>query len=133
VYHELPTHLSDDQISSLLKVANETDLRPGPGGSRIIPLGTEAQDLLLEILEGSWQRAMFVALYPSSQLVCHKDPAIPWTRIHIPIQVNEGCWSFHDGIWVQPVLGHLYEMNPAEPHGAVNWGSTLRIHLIVDK
>lgn len=75
---------------------------------------------------------MFVALYPSSQLVGHKDPPIKGLRYHIPIQTNPDNWVFHDGVWQQLEVGKIYTMDPALVHGAVNWSHEVRIHLIID-
>jgi aspartyl/asparaginyl beta-hydroxylase (cupin superfamily) len=77
-------------------------------------------------------RGGFVALYPSSQLVAHRDPPITGTRFHVPLVVNDGCWVFHGGWWQQLQLGHLYAMDPTVEHGAVNWGTDRRVHLMVD-
>ena len=76
---------------------------------------------------------MVVALYPSSQLVAHCDPPIPETRVHVPLQMNPGCWVFHRESWQQLALGSAYTMDPSERHGAVNWGPDLRLHLVIDK
>ena len=109
--------LAPEDIASYTALALRADLAPGPGGSRITPLGQ------------GWN---VVALYPSSQLVGHTDPPIKGTRYHVPIQMNDGCWVFSGGEWRQLEVGHTYEMDPTEVHGAVNWGHTLRLHLMVD-
>jgi len=46
--------------------------------------------------------------------------------------VNDGCWSFHDGVWQQLDVGLAYEMDPTIVHGAVNWGASTRLHLMID-
>lgn len=110
--------LAPEDIAAYTAKALAADLRPGPGGSRITPLG-----------EG-WA---VVALYPSSQLVGHTDPPIQGKRYHVPIQTNPGCWVFSDGSWRQLEVGHTYEMDPTKVHGAVNWGHEVRLHLMVDR
>lgn len=108
-------------FSEMLAAAHKSDIAPGPGGSRITPIGT------------AWGgTASVVALYPSSQIVAHADPPIATTRHHVPLVLNDGCWVFHDGAWQQLEIGHIYAMNPAQTHGAVNWGSERRLHLILD-
>ena len=75
---------------------------------------------------------MLVALYPSSQIVGHADQPIVGTRFHLPLRVNDDCWVFHDGIWEQLAERACYSMDPAAVHGAVNWGTTVRLHLAID-
>jgi aspartyl/asparaginyl beta-hydroxylase (cupin superfamily) len=97
-------------------------LKSGPGGSCMVPL----------VVSEPGVKVVAVALWPSRQIVAHTDPPIPGKRYHLPIQTNEGCWVFHGGEWAQLQLGHWYEMDPTEIHGAVNWGDTVRVHLMVD-
>jgi hypothetical protein len=73
-----------------------------------------------------------VGLLPSAQIVAHKDAPIPGRRIHIPLRTNHGCWSFSGHHWRRLQVGAGYWMDPTESHGAVNWGETLRLHLVVD-
>lgn len=133
MYHPKTRRLSDDQIEALLTLSAKTDLAPGPGGSRInAPDPALANDLFPWNAFPSFHRLAFVALYPSSQIVAHADPPIHGIRHHIPLQLNPGCWVFHDGTWQQLEVGQDYTMDPTQVHGAVNWGPTLRLHLIVD-
>ena len=117
-YVERAGAVSADEIAQADRRARAADIAPGPGGSRITPIGD------------GWS---VVALYPSSQLVGHTDPPIQGRRYHVPIQTNAGCCVFSDGVWQQLVEGHIYEMDPTVVHGAVNWGHTLRLHLMVDR
>lgn len=87
---------------------------------------------LQEILPGPYGWFRLVGLRPSQQIVAHADPPIPGDRYHLPILTNSGCWTFHAGVWQRLEVGSLYQMSPAEPHGAVNWGDTLRVHLLLD-
>lgn len=74
-----------------------------------------------------------VGLLPSQQIVAHADASIaPRVRYHIPVQTNDGCWSFSTGVWQQLAVGKVYRLDPTERHGAVNWGTELRLHLMVD-
>jgi hypothetical protein len=101
------------------------DLAPGPGGSRITPIGPVA-------VGRRHGRGAYVSLEPSSQLVAHCDPPIVGVRVHLPLVVNPGCWAFHLGVWQRLDVGRVYLMDPTKPHGAVNWGTTRRLHLMVD-
>ena len=141
MYVEQPSYrLTAGQIGKLLLLGQHLDLAPGPGGSRITPLAeTFIPDVAMTLQIGSVEQASFVALYPSSQLVAHCDPPVRsrWnrstlTRFHVPLSINEGCWVFHTGTWQQLELGRIYQMDPTQLHGAVNWGTTIRKHLIVD-
>jgi hypothetical protein len=124
--------ISKEAVDAFLVIGRKTDLAPGPGGSRItpFPLDNSLKDVISSL--GTDLRTMFVVLYPSSQLVGHKDPPLPSIRYHIPLIVNPGCWVFHDSSWQQLEVGHIYEMDQTKVHGAVNWGPDIRIHLIVD-
>lgn len=129
--------LALDHIQRLCALTARLDLAPGPGGSRMSDHRSTLDALGSEIatlFPGVVTRATISTLYPSSQLVGHCDPpcAGGGTRYHIPIQMNDGCWVFHDGTWSQLELGRTYEMDPTLTHGAVNWGSTVRLHLLVD-
>jgi capsular polysaccharide biosynthesis protein len=88
--------------------------------------------LLQPVLPLPWVQARLVALYPSKQIAQHCDAPIVGVRYHLPLQLNPACWVFHDGTWQQLEEGQLYQMDPTRPHGSVNWGSTLRVHLMVD-
>lgn len=73
-----------------------------------------------------------VGLHPSQQIVAHTDPAIAGLRYHIPLQTNPGCWAFSGGEWQQLGEGLIYQMDPTVLHGAVNWGTEVRLHLMID-
>lgn len=132
MYRELPQTLTTEQINDLIALSRGVDLRPGPGGARITPCALDAYWMAWWSALGQVQSAMFIALQPTSQIPAHTDQPIPGRRYHVPIQVNDGCWVFHDGQWLQLNVGRIYEMDPSQTHGAVNWGTTPRSHLIVD-
>lgn len=87
---------------------------------------------LQDLLPGSYGWFRIVGLRPSQQIVAHRDAPIAGTRYHVPIQTNPGCWTFHEGVWQRLEEGSLYRMVPHEVHGAVNWGETVRVHLLID-
>ena len=124
-----------ERVGALVALSQRLDLRPGPGGS-CATARRETESLFApvvgDVFRGAWTGAMLVGLHPSSQIVAHRDPPIRGRRVHLPLAVNEGCWVFHGGIWQQLTVGRGYQMDPAEEHGAVNWGSTLRVHLVID-
>lgn len=94
----------------------------------------------LTTLRGLWQGqafgwVRFVTLGPSQQIVGHVDAPYteqPFDRYHIPVATNRQCWSFADGVWQHLPVGGVYGMDPTAMHGAVNWGATPRVHLLVD-
>lgn len=116
--------LTPERLASALAYVQTLDLTPGPGGSRIVP-APGCDDILGGV-------AKVVALSPSCQLVQHCDPPIRGTRHHIPLRLNPDCWVFHDGVWQQLEVGRAYLMDQERPHGAVNWGATVRWHLMID-
>jgi hypothetical protein len=80
-----------------------------------------------------WVR--FVTLNPSQQIVAHVDAPYqerPFDRYHLPVYTNDRAWSFAHGSWRQLHQGWVYQLDPTLLHGAVNWGSTPRVHLLVD-
>jgi hypothetical protein len=134
MYVELPWAVDDlEQMRGLL---DYFDILRGAGESRMsTPSDTLAryEERLAHHFGGRAIRAMLVALYPSCQIAAHADdPIAPLVRVHFPLLANEGCWSFHDGDWQQLEPGRAYLMDPARVHGAVNWGPTPRVHLMVD-
>ena len=112
----------------------------GPGGSVMVPLDADKLRVARAIVQGTgtdadgdWEAARFVALGQSRQIVAHVDlPALRGQRFHIPLAANDGCWSFYAGTWSQLAEGAIYWMNPTTLHGAVNWGQSTRVHLMID-
>ena len=79
------------------------------------------------------KQVTLVGLRPSQQIVGHRDePIEPAVRYHIPLVTNKYCYVFHGGRWQHLKTGWVYAMDPTIFHGAVNWGETLRLHLMVD-
>ena len=135
MYVQQPEAVSGETLDQIRALIPTLDLAPGPGGSRITPLGLSPAALSCrEAFHLTvFDQAMIVALYPSSQLVAHCDPPIAATRLHIPVQINDGCHVFHGGQWQQLETGRSYAMDPTITHGAVNWGTETRFHLVIDK
>lgn len=130
--------VSADWIAQFLADIHTQEIKPGPGGSSMTPAAHSkfyaADHRLTEYLQLPWEWVTIVALYPSSQIVAHRDPpAVGTVRYHIPLQTNPDCWCFHDGVWQRLPVGQIYSMNPREQHGAVNWGAEVRLHLMVDR
>jgi hypothetical protein len=125
----------DIALPQLLALAARLDLAPGPGGSRITPIPDTEREAwrVAHSAPPGYASAAFVVLYPSAQLVAHCDPSIaPLKRYHIPLVVNNGCWSFSGDTWQRLEVGKVYAMDPTELHGAVNWGTERRLHLMID-
>ena len=136
MYLEQLAALEPVRVAALVNLTTQLDLTAGPGGSRMAG-STETiavfRPVLEDVFPGEWLYATVIALYPSSQLVGHVDRAVTAQRSHLPLQVNRGCWVFHDGAWQQLEAGQVYSMDPTLVHGAVNWGDAVRLHLIVDR
>ena len=134
--YEYHSALYDSVITRLRGLTGVLDLAPGPGGSRMSDYDQTSQIYQPELEDDfpGWIRSTVIALYPGAQIPSHVDvPIRPnLTCWHIPLQINSGCWAFHDGHWQQLLLGRVYQMDPTKPHGAGNWGDTVRLHLIVD-
>lgn len=134
MYVDLEYTLPTARLAALRARASTIDLTRG-AGSYISPSAETLpifHPLLRDLFPGEWTGARLVLLQPSQQLVAHRDPPIIGVRTHIPLILNEWCWVFHAGIWRQLQEGHLYQMDPTDVHGAVNWGAIPRLHLMVD-
>lgn len=134
MYVDLHTALDDTRLTELRARLACLDLTRG-AASYISPSAETRgafEGALKDLFPGVWTGAGVVVLQPSQQLVAHRDPPIVGVRTHIPLVLNDQCWVFHDGAWRQLEEGHLYQMDPTDWHGAVNWGSTPRVHLMVD-
>lgn len=136
MYQLEEARLSRHQLQQLQRLLDQLDLAPGPGGSRMSDrIATKA--LFDPVLGGCfftrhpWSTTV-IALYPSCQIVAHRDAPLTGLRYHVPLFTNPDAWVFHAGIWQQLEEGQFYLMDPTELHGAVNWGSEMRAHLIVD-
>lgn len=130
----IPAH----RLEYWLLLTRVLDIKPGPGGSSMTEDATTRRAFIAwhveEYVPFPWTWITVVALYPSSQIVAHRDPPAEGTvRYHIPLQTNPDCWCFHAGVWQQLPVGQIYSMNPREQHGAVNWGAEVRLHLMVDR
>lgn len=131
--------LSKAKLQELQQAAQGVDLQPGPGGSGMSEIVSTMQHMVPTIgtvlsLRGVLQQARLVGLWPSQQIAKHCDaPLAPGVvRYHLPLQTNDGCWSYAGGVWAQLGAGEIYRLDPTEEHGAVNWGSEIRVHLMID-
>lgn len=137
MYQPTNHRFSPDLLAGLLGCAARCNVQPGPGGSGMTDI-TETRRIfwdhagLARLFPGEWYTCRVVSLQPSSQIVAHRDAPIIGQRYHIPLQVNAGCWVFSGGVWQQLEAGRVYQMDPTEEHGAVNWGDTMRLHLMID-
>jgi quercetin dioxygenase-like cupin family protein len=135
MYHPHPLKLSPEQLERFRHLATCVDISPGPGGSRMSDHAETERVFgpdLQPVLAGPYQHVTVVALYPGAQIHAHTD-VFRGIRHHIPLVLNDGCWVFSAGDWQQLEAGQVYSMNPNLLHGAVNWGATRRLHLIVDR
>lgn len=75
-----------------------------------------------------------MGLKPDGHIPFHSDRIEDYhpNRYHIVLQTNPHCWVYHDGVWQQLNRGGIYFMDPSKEHAALNFGSTIRLHLVVD-
>lgn len=132
MYRDEEWHCEAEEVQQCRALLTQLDLRPGPGGSYISGPTNVFASFILRWYPAAWQTRV-VVLYPSAQIVAHSDAPIRGIRTHIPLQLNPGCWVFHDSVWQQLREGSVYQMDPTIEHGAVNWGATPRFHLIIDR
>ena len=135
MYVATPHRVSPAAAALLASRSEALDLRPGPEGFRASPFDV-TRDLYRPVLAdrfvGPWTYTIVVALAPGQQLAQHVDGPIQSHRFHTVLQTNHDCWVWHDGIWSALAVGGIYQMDPGRPHGAVNWGATVRLHLVID-
>lgn len=126
------------EIERFMDYVRQLDISPGPGGSRMSDFQqTQAlfvSDLAQYFGSARIKQVTVSTLYPSSQIVAHQDHpnTVYGLRFHCPLRMNQNCFVFHDDRWQRLTVGQWYEMNPTKEHGAVNWGATIRLHLVVD-
>ena len=124
-----------EQLETLIQLSTKLNIQPGPGGSTSTNWAHTRElyePFLSNDLPGTWVTCQIFALWPSKQIRAHTDPPIKGVRHHIPIQMNDQCWVLHGETWSRLTPGQCYIMDPTEWHGAINWGSTLRLHLVID-
>ncbi len=134
MYHPTQLQLTPDQVAHLLTLALSLNPQPGPGGAGMTGQASTRltfEPVLREIFRGTWYGCTVVGLWPSQQIPLHADAKILGVRYHLPLQSNADCWSFSDE-WRRLEVGRVYRLDPTIPHGAVNWGDTLRLHLMID-
>lgn len=89
---------------------------------------------LASVLPGDWVASMLVLIRPGGNIRMHQD--VPeregLTRYHVVLSTNDRCWNYHDGDWQQLELGGIYTVDPTREHASINWGETMRVHLVVD-
>ena len=129
MYLLMPLRFSLTEVETLLATAQSCIPSEGAQpGSFLVPYPTFS----FVFPRPSGTSVSLVGLLSGQQIPGHRDAPIPGIRYHLPIQTNAGCWSFHGAAWQHLIVGQLYQMNPTEIHGAVNWGASLRLHLIID-
>lgn len=140
MYQPTALRFHPDHVAELLRLALSLDPKPGPGGSGMTFQGETLllfEPVLKPFYRGTWYGCTVVGLWPSSQIPLHVDGPILGVRHHIPLQTNARCLSFTESergvIHCHKLYeGQDYTLDPTVPHGAVNWGTTVRFHLMID-
>lgn len=91
---------------------------------------------ILKMFSAKVARTRISTLNPGEAVTAHVDANAKYVlRAHIPITTNDESYSyyFENGeekrIHMKP--GFIYILNPGVPHGAINNGTTSRVHLVV--
>jgi len=66
-------------------------------------------------------------LKPGTCYIWHKDPS---TRIHVPLEINEGSFMVVADDKIDMKLGYVYEIDTTKMHTAINSGTTDRYHIV---
>lgn len=53
-------------------------------------------------------------------------------RLHVPVITNESAYLIIDGARIHLPVGHLWKLDPVHRHGACNFGTEARVHLLMD-
>lgn len=91
----------------------------------------DAYPELASVLPGTWATAMLAIVHKGGNIPVHRD-ALEGVRHHLVLQTNDRCWNYHDGDWQQLELGGIYTVDPSKEHASINFGDSLRVHLVVD-
>ena len=142
---QLTPNFSGRDLLFLLKAALDLNVQPGPGGSGMSEIGPTTVaicSLPINIQKHfplPWSNCRIVGLWPGQQIPLHVDAPITGTRYHIPLQTNIHCFVYAEvddrpleSCWQSLELGRVYTVDPTWPHGAVNWGDDVRLHLMID-
>lgn len=102
-------------------------------------------DLLMEmpatrsLLKGLGFRYMWVRLAklePGTFFWEHRDyqelEKVNRFRIHLPVVTNESAYLILDGRRIHLPVGHLWKLDPVHRHGACNFGTEARVHMLMD-
>lgn len=136
MYQRLDVTLAPDLLRQCQRLIDSIDITPGVDGScSSDPTVTRGlfEPVLKEVVPWRWASVMLMALSPGCVIPGHTDGYTLAQRYHLPLVSNDRCWVFHDKTWEQLEVGGLYTMDPRVLHGAVNWGATMRVHVIVDR
>ena len=129
MYEALALRLGVEDVGRLYGHVRHGDISPS-GQARA---GEVVRPVLGGVFPGPWVSIMVMPVAQGQQIAAHTDQMAPQVaRYHIPLLLNPGCWVFHGTGWQQLEEGQCYRMDPRVLHGAVNWGTTPRYHLIID-
>ena len=138
MYQRIGTYRGTRPIAELVEIALALPFTPNSAGYEDTGGNTKLlhhhfSPWLGEPFIGEWEFAMVVKLPQLAQLPVHADEiVVPSTRYHLVLQTNPRAWYYHDGEWEQLETGGIYTLDPTLEHGAINWGVTPRVHLVVD-
>jgi hypothetical protein len=76
----------------------------------------------------------FFLMDPGQVHPAHQDEQPPYwvTRVHVPIQTNDGVVFTMDDGEHRMEVGKAYRMNTLATHAVANHGDTIRVHLVFD-
>lgn len=101
---------------------------------RVSPIEATLRGYVDSVFPGEWVFSMLVKLTTGDSIPphCDKPLADGVVRRHLVLATNPLSWCMHDYTWQQMETGGVYTMRPEFIHAAINWGSTPRLHLVVD-
>lgn len=137
MYERIGTYPGD--LTVLVEAMHRLHPRP------TLPLGyltTDAEPtmavyrpLLQTFFPGEWAKCFLSIVWPNGgTIMAHADAdAADYERQHLVLKTNSDSWCMHDGGVEQLEVGGIYTMDATKVHAAMNWGTDVRIHLVIDR
>ncbi len=129
----------DGELGPLVEAMHQ--LRPTP----TLPLGYLTTDnertmavywpILQSAFPGVWNKCFLSIVWPNGgTIMAHADMDVAGQeRQHLVMKTNPDSWCMHDGRVQQLDAGGIYTMDATKVHAAMNWGTDVRVHFVIDR
>lgn len=133
MYHRVGTYEGRTTLQELAERAGQFDVAwESAGYGTTAGQARNAYPELATVLPGEWVSSMLVIVRKGGNIPMHRDAGEGSERYHLVLATNDRCWNFHDGDWQQLELGGIYTVDPTREHASINFGDSMRVHLVAD-